>query len=131
MLPTAQFNLKDHKDDDEQKHDEQKPSNSNPSQSSRATGHKDKKKDEKKDDDKKRGDERRRKKKEDNPGPHQQTLQIQMIKSQPTKSLSSNTQPSFTSKPKFLYKPTANSLLKIPITSTQTSLKKNHNPTFI
>ncbi|KAL8097082.1 hypothetical protein AgCh_030254 [Apium graveolens] len=56
------LNLKDDKDDDEQKHDEQKPSGSNPSQSSRATGSKDKKQDEKKDGDKKRGEERRSKK---------------------------------------------------------------------
>ncbi|KAL8127448.1 hypothetical protein AgCh_014383 [Apium graveolens] len=43
MLPSTQFNLRNDKDDDEQKHDEQKPSGSNSSQSSKATSSKDKK----------------------------------------------------------------------------------------
>ncbi|KAL8148699.1 hypothetical protein AgCh_005891 [Apium graveolens] len=43
---------------------------------------------------------------------------------QPSKSTISNIKPPQTSKPKFLYKQTANFYLKIPITTSQTSLKK-------
>ncbi|KAL8100217.1 hypothetical protein AgCh_032462 [Apium graveolens] len=71
------YNLKDYKDDDEQKPNDQPTSGSNPSQSSRAIGNKGKKKDEKKGDDRKRGEKRKRKKKEDGSQPQQQqTLKI-------------------------------------------------------
>ncbi|KAL8088920.1 hypothetical protein AgCh_038620 [Apium graveolens] len=53
MLPNSKFNLKDDKDDDEQKHDEQNPSGSNPSHSSKTTGSK---VEERKQDEKKRND---------------------------------------------------------------------------
>ncbi|KAL8135559.1 hypothetical protein AgCh_010264 [Apium graveolens] len=55
MMPNTQYNLRNDKDDDEQKDNNQKPTGSNPSQSSKATGSKDKKQEEKKDDEKKRG----------------------------------------------------------------------------
>ncbi|KAL8134742.1 hypothetical protein AgCh_009673 [Apium graveolens] len=83
--------------------------------------------DEKKDGESKRRGERRSKQRHDDSEP-QQTLKIQTQLAQPlaqsSKSTISTIKPPQTSKPKFLYRQTANSLLKIPITTSQTSLKK-------
>ncbi|KAL8155879.1 hypothetical protein AgCh_001072 [Apium graveolens] len=128
-LPKTQFNNND-LDDDEHKKSDQNPSGSNPSQSSKPSGSKGgekKKKDDKKDEEKKRRGERKSRKPHDDSGT-QTILKIQIQPSQtlaqPTTSTISNIKPSQTSKPKFLYRQTANSFLKIPITSSHTNLKK-------
>ena len=127
-LPKTRFN-KDDLDDDEQKKNDQNPSGSNPSQSSKPSGSKggEKKEDDKKNKEKKRRGERKSRKPHDD-SKTQTTLKIQtqptQNSAQPNISTISNIKPSQTSKPKFLYKQTANSFLKIPITSSQTNLKK-------
>ncbi|KAL8126091.1 hypothetical protein AgCh_013393 [Apium graveolens] len=86
-----------------------------------------KKEDDKKDEEKKRRGERKSRKPHDD-SETQTTLKIQtqstQTSAQPTISTISNIKPSQTSKPKFLYKQTSNSFLKIPITSSQINLKK-------
>ncbi|KAL8104331.1 hypothetical protein AgCh_028515 [Apium graveolens] len=124
-LPKTQIN-KDNLDDDEQKKDDQNPFGSNPSQSTKPYGSKDgekKKEDDKKNDEKKRASERKSKRRHDGSEP-QQTLKLQTAQTQSFVPTTSIKKPLLTSKTKFLYKQTANSFLKIQITTSQTILKK-------
>ncbi|KAL8091618.1 hypothetical protein AgCh_034031 [Apium graveolens] len=124
-LPKTKINTDDF-GDDEQKKDGQNPSGSNSSQSSKAIGGKsdsEKEKEKKSGSETQRKDGRRQRQKNDT-SQSLKTLNIQIPTAKPSHSISSKTAQPQTSKPKYFYKLTTNSLLKTQITYNHTSLKR-------